>query len=173
VKARRVKQKRIGTPIAPAGASIPSFFRIEKSGAHSIQGVADMTFRFTRFMQKSLAGLILIALAACGGEDHGAVGEVEFASDLGVNLSRMTRTDSGLHYQDERVGEPFALPLIGGGMVIEGWDEGLQGMRPGGTRLLVIPPHLGYGEMGAGGVIPPNATLVFRVEMIDHLVVEF
>ena len=164
-----------------------------------------MTFRFTRFVKKSLAGLILIALAECGGEDHGAIGEVEFASDLGVNLSRMTRTDSGLHYQDERVGEgeparegqgaivhytgwlsngtqfdsshsrgePFALPLIGGGMVIEGWDEGLQGMRPGGTRLLVIPPHLGYGEMGAGGVIPPNATLVFRVEMIDHLVVEF
>ncbi len=70
-------------------------------------------------------------------------------------------------------GEPFALPMIGAGMVIEGWDEGLQGMRPGGTRLLVIPPSLGYGEQGVPGVIPPNSVLVFRVEMLDHLDMAF
>jgi len=62
--------------------------------------------------------------------------------------------------------DPFAFGL-GMGHVIKGWDEGVQGMKVGGTRVLVIPPQLGYGSRGAGGVIPPNATLMFEVELLE------
>ena len=63
-------------------------------------------------------------------------------------------------------GELFAFPL-GAGQVIAGWDEGVAGMKVGGRRRLTIPPHLGYGERGAGGVIAPNETLVFVVDLHD------
>lgn len=62
--------------------------------------------------------------------------------------------------------DPFQFPL-GMRRVIAGWDEGVQGMKIGGTRKLTIPSHLGYGAAGAGGVIPPNATLIFEVELLD------
>lgn len=122
--------------------------------------------------------------------------DTTFAPSLGVDLSTMAVTSSGLHMRDDVVGtgaeampgqqvsvhytgwlpdgtkfdssvdrgKPFVFPL-GGGRVIAGWDEGLQGMKVGGTRTLVIPPALGYGPRTIGP-IPPNSTLVFRVELL-------
>ncbi len=69
--------------------------------------------------------------------------------------------DSSLDRKD-----PFKFDL-GAGQVIQGWDEGFAGMKIGGKRTLVIPPEMGYGARGAGGVIPPNATLIFEVELLD------
>lgn len=96
---------------------------------------------------------------------------------VGTGAEAVTGKKVGVHYTgwltdgtkfDSSVdrGSPFSFKL-GGGQVIRGWDEGVAGMRIGGKRKLTIPPDLGYGARGAGAVIPPNATLVFDVELLS------
>jgi peptidylprolyl isomerase len=80
---------------------------------------------------------------------------------VGVALSNGQEFDASWNRND-----PFAF-RVGGGQVIAGWDRGVAGMRVGGRRKLVIPPHLGYGQRGAGGVIKPGETLVFVVDLLD------
>ncbi len=90
----------------------------------------------------------------------GARVTVHYTGWLYKNGTRGKKFDSS---KDRR--DPFRFRLAGG-EVIKGWDEGVQGMKIGGTRMLVIPAELGYGARGAGGVIPPNATLLFEVELL-------
>lgn len=89
----------------------------------------------------------------------------EAVSGMTVSVNYRGTLENGKEFDSSYGRGPFSFPL-GAGRVIRGWDEGVAGMRVGGKRKLVIPPDLAYGERGAGGVIPPNATLVFEVELL-------
>lgn len=90
----------------------------------------------------------------------GATVDVHYTGWLYENGKKGQKFDSSVDRK-----QPFSFPL-GAGRVIKGWDEGVAGMKVGGKRELIIPPDLGYGPQGAGGVIPPNATLNFEVELL-------
>jgi FKBP-type peptidyl-prolyl cis-trans isomerase len=146
--------------------------------------------------RSSALALVVIALAACQSKpatpDNLTVETATFAPTLHVDLKASTKTGSGLYYRDLLVGDgpavtsgqqvsvryigwlpdakkfdagPYAFRL-GTGAVIRGWDEGLVGMKVGGTRQLIIPASLGYGAMGSPPAIPANAILVFNVDLI-------
>lgn len=108
-------------------------------------------------------GLVLDDVVVGGGEEAvaGQSVTVHYTGWLFNNGQRGAKFDSSKDRND-----PFVF-VLGGRMVISGWDIGVQGMKVGGTRVLTIPPLLGYGARGAGGVIPPNATLVFEVELLS------
>ena len=121
-----------------------------------------------------------------------AIEEVEFAPSLGIDLAAMTRTPSGLYYEDIALGsgDPAAAGnevevaytgwltdgtsfdsgafsfVLGAGQVVRGFDEGVTGMRVGGVRRIIIPPELGYGSQGRGAV-PPDAIMIFRIELLS------
>jgi peptidylprolyl isomerase len=96
-----------------------------------------------------------------GDGDAAIAGKTAVVHYVGVSVSSGDEFDSSWSRD-----ETFDFPL-GAGYVIPGWDQGVIGMRVGGRRRLVIPPHLGYGERGAGGVIAPNETLIFVVDLVD------
>jgi len=109
---------------------------------------------------KTASGLVYEDLAIGDGQEvvKGMVATVHYTGWL--NDAAHTRFDSSKMH-----GKPFSFP-VGEGRVIPGWDEGIPGMRVGGMRKLIVPPELAYGADGAVGVIPPNATLIFEVELL-------
>ena len=111
---------------------------------------------------KTQSGLVIEELILGSGATAAAGQKVSvhYTGWLSENGNKGNKFDSS---KDR--GDPFIFPL-GRGQVIKGWDEGVAGMKVGGKRKLTIPPSLGYGARGAGGVIPPNATLLFEVELL-------
>jgi FKBP-type peptidyl-prolyl cis-trans isomerase len=111
---------------------------------------------------KTASGLVIEDLVVGSGDAAGAGQRVSvhYTGWLSENGKAGNKFDSS---KDR--GQPFMFSL-GRGEVIRGWDEGVNGMKVGGKRMLTIPPNLGYGARGAGGVIPPNATLLFEVELL-------
>ncbi|MDR6840947.1 FKBP-type peptidyl-prolyl cis-trans isomerase [Pseudoxanthomonas sacheonensis] len=138
-------------------------------------------------MRFALPLLALLALSACadpGPPSGGSVAELQRIDEKpGAGATATAGSDVTVHYTgwlyDEKAkdmrgekfdssvdrGEPFTF-LLGAGQVIRGWDDGVAGMQVGGKRRLLIPSDYGYGRDGAGGVIPPNASLVFEVELL-------
>ena len=135
-------------------------------------------------MRFALPLLALLSLCGCvdpGPPAGGSVAELQRIDEKpGTGVVAASGMDVTVHYtgwlyengeqggkfdSSKDHGEPFIFSL-GAGMVIKGWDEGVQGMKEGGHRTLIIPATLGYGARGAGGVIPPNATLKFDVELL-------
>lgn len=110
-------------------------------------------------METTATGLQYVDLVVGSGREAHA-GETAIVHYTG-KLTDGTQFDSSKDHN-----KPFSFRL-GAGQVIKGWDEGVEGMKIGGVRKLVIPSHLGYGSRGAGSAIPPNATLVFEVELLD------
>ena len=92
-------------------------------------------------------------------------GGAEAVAGMLVEVHYTGRLTNGKEFDSSRKRGPFSFEL-GAGEVIAGWDQGVAGMKIGGKRTLVIPAHLGYGAAGAGGVIPPHATLIFDVELL-------
>ena len=104
---------------------------------------------------------LLIEEIVVGPGEEARVGQTAVVHYVGVGATSGEEFDASWNR-----GEPFKFPL-GAGYVIQGWDQGVVGMRVGGRRRLVIPAHLGYGEQGAGGVIAPGETLIFVVDLIE------
>ena len=112
---------------------------------------------------KTQSGLVIEEVTLGSGETAapGKQVSVHYTGWLTENGNKGRKFDSSKDRND-----PFPFPL-GAGHVIKGWDQGVEGMKVGGVRKLIIPSSLGYGARGAGGVIPPNATLLFEVELLD------
>ncbi len=138
----------------------------------------------------------LLSCSGSGDSPTGPAPTIEsttFASSLAIDLTQFTKTATGLYYKDVTVGTGAQVAsgqsvttnyigwlangtqfdigtlqfTFGVGAVIAGWDQGLGGMRAGGTRMLIIPPALGYGTAGSGSKIPGNSILVFRVSLLS------
>lgn len=132
--------------------------------AYSEQGV-------TNKMSNKMETLLKLGKVIKIDRKLGAGAQATAGRDVSVHYTGWLYEEAGPEHHGKKFdssrdrGQPIIFPL-GAGRVIEGWDKGLEGMKVGGQRTLIIPANLGYGESGSPGVIPPNATLVFDVELI-------
>ena len=149
----RVSRRACALPVLGAALAAAGFLKMGATRASAQNGGRTMT---------TASGLKIIDTKVGTGASPktGQTCVMHYTGWLYENGAKGTKFDSSLDR-----GEPFEFPL-GAGRVIKGWDEGVAGMKVGGKRKLTIPSKLGYGDRGAGGVIPPGADLVFDVELL-------
>lgn len=130
-----------------------------EAGAEEDEDVTEASAECSEEVVTTESGLQIEDIE-CGEGDEAETGQL-------VSVHYVGTLEDGTQFDSSRErGEPFEFPL-GGGQVIQGWDEGVVGMKVGGLRRLTIPPELGYGQAGAGEVIPPNSTLIFEIELLE------
>jgi peptidylprolyl isomerase len=159
----------MATTIMPMRSVFHTAMTVAVSFCLLLPAVARTTAAFqadqskSKKMKKTDSGLQYYDVKEGTGESprKGQTCEVHYTGWLWTNGAKGEKFDSSVDR-----GKPFSFP-VGAGRVIKGWDEGVATMKVGGKRELLIPPELGYGARGAGGVIPPNATLLFEVELLD------
>ncbi len=151
--------RKAPTPAAPATASKTQKEKPKVTESDAVQMARKLGTPTSNKVVTTASGLEYIDVKEGKGEaaKPGDNVKMQYTGWLVNGLKFDSSKDHG--------GTPFAFPL-GGGRVIKGWDEGVVGMKPGGVRKLIIPSDLGYGPQGAGGLIPPNATLIFEVEYV-------
>jgi len=135
----------------------PTLFAMAKDKPNSKNSILGGPIE-TVFPQITASGLSITDLEIGDG--------AEATSGKKVTVNYRGMLENGKEFDSSYGRGPFSFSL-GAGQVIKGWDEGVAGMKIGGKRKLTIPPELGYGSRGAGGVIPPNATLIFEVELLE------
>jgi hypothetical protein len=162
----------VETPAAPASAARtatrfeldpddpnPTLFAMAPESSSDMAQAGSLGGEMSAVKERQTPSGLRITDLVIGSGDEAVAGKLVVVNYRGT-------LENGTEFDSSYGRGPFSCPL-GGGRVIKGWDEGVAGMRVGGKRKLVIPPDLAYGERGAGGVIPPNATLIFDVELLE------
>jgi FKBP-type peptidyl-prolyl cis-trans isomerase FkpA len=154
------------SPVVKKSAVAAAVCCLALAAALGYNAIAETTVKEKPAMKKSISELEMIDLTIGNGKEAIAGTNVRvhytgWLYDPGKPDGHGNKFDSSVDR-----GEPFEF-FLGGGQVIRGWDEGVVGMKVGGKRTLIIPAHMGYGAHGAGDVIPPYATLLFDVELLE------